>query len=613
MEGSELYKKIARELEEKLANNHVSTILHIEEIVSDDEKVQTKPQFLIVVKKFNKYTLMIIINIIRQHSSKIEMPFVVEYNDIHGMLDSIPRSFLKIKMDYKVLAGQDIIEMVKPPSYEHFRSQTELTLRNDIFNLRRDLFRVMTQKLNSQDYLKELSIVALNSIRNYYQITKPKLKTTKDFIMTFNKDFPDGKSVLQRLLSYTYSMIKGMEISEEDRLQLILSTLDNVLQPILIEIDSLGLEFERTLAKESKKLSYKDFIQKYEPEIQQLRAALIHEAEIENRKREHVLRGELELKFREREKKIIQAYSEEINKKTDKYETQLDKLNDTFDDQLEKRTSEFISKKLEEEQAKLQSDYEDKLKNMRDELELKYITTDLREKEEQLRKEYNAYEKSLRKSFDVREKALRDEINIKKKNFKESLELEYKAKLDGNLDNIRHDLEIEFDESLDRMRRKEQRRYETEMKRRENKLEKQLKSEFTRREKDLTRQFKREVQSKESELKSKLLLDFEREKLKLESKKSEAYLNLIDKELALKFKELEKFQNDLLRSRVLQETYIQTEQAMPQTPAPTTGRSFIRPPEADESGEEGDLFMKILNDNRVLKGGLPKKDVKKVS
>ena len=199
---------------------------------------------------------------------------------------------------------------------------------------------------------------------------------------------------------------------------------------------------------------------------------------------------------------------------------------------------------------------------------------------------------------------------------KKSLELEYKAKLEDELDNIRSELGIEFDESVERMRRKEQRRYDAEMKRREKALEKQLKREFTRHEKDQLKQFKREIQTKENELKSKLLLDFEREKLKIESKKSEAFLNLIDKELSLKFKEIEKFQTDLMRSRTLQDTYIQTQQVMPEpTPTqPVVTRNFLRPPEpGDEDENENDLFSKILNDNRNINRGLPKKTVKKVS
>jgi hypothetical protein len=472
---------------------------------------------------------MIISNKVREYPDNIDMPYVVEYDDIHGMLDSIPRSFLNIKKNYEVLAGQDVMEMVRPPSYEHFRAQMELTLRTDILNLRRDLVRVMSHQMNSQEYLKELSIVALNSIRNYYQIISPKLKKTEEFLEKFHEDFPESKQVLNRVLNYTYSLMKGMDISEEDKLQLILSTINKVLQPILFEVDALGLEFEKTIDKDTKKLSFEDFVKKYNTELARFQDALESEFESTTVKREHVIRGELELKSRQREKNIIDRYEAEIERMKNEYNEKYQKIEETFDGELEKRTTEFINKKLEEQQGKLQNEYETKLKKMRDELEVKYITIDLHEREEKLRKEFNEYERSLRDSFDVREKALREELGIKEKNFRESLDLEFKAKLEIQREKLQRDYENELDDATERNQRKEQRRFETELRRREKALEKTLKSEFSRKEKELNREFKRDLQIRENEVKSKLQLNFEREKLKIESKKSEAFLKLIDK------------------------------------------------------------------------------------
>ena len=100
MDEMEIFKKIALDIEEKLGNNHISTILHLEEVGTDEKLKEQLPQFLVIVKKFDKYVLMILSNIVREHQNKVGIPFVVEYNDIQGMLDSIPKEFLKIKMDY---------------------------------------------------------------------------------------------------------------------------------------------------------------------------------------------------------------------------------------------------------------------------------------------------------------------------------------------------------------------------------------------------------------------------------------------------------------------------------------------------------------------------------
>lgn len=606
----EVLKKIALELEEKLGRNHISTILRSEEIKDPKAASKTLPQLLLIVRKFDKYTLMIISNVLREYGELIGLPYIVEYKDIQGMLDSIPRSFINIKKHYLLLAGQDVMEMVKPPSYEHFRAQTELTLRSDVLNLRRDLIRVMSHQMDSQEYLKQLSIVALNAIRNYYQIIKPTLKTTEEFISKFNEDFPDGKDVLHRILKFAYSMIKGIDITEEDKLQLILSTFDRVLQPILIEIDALGLEFEKNLSKESEKLTYEEFFEKYSEEIHRLQDAMVLEFEREAKKNEHVLRGELELKFRKREQEVIKRYETEIQELRKINEDKLGALENNFDTEVEKRTKEFIEQKLAEEHQNLQDEYEDKLKKMRDNLEYKYITSDLQDKEEKLRKEYMAYEKKLRESFNLKEKAIREELEIKERNFKDSLELEFKGKLEDQKDLIRDELEIEFEESLERNLRNAQRKFETEMNRREKTLEKVLKKEFTRNEKELERQFKKQMGNKEKEIKTNLQLDFEREKLKMESKKSEAFLKLIEKEFALKYKEIERFQSDLLKAQQIGEVYSGLDKGVAQ---PQVTRNFIHPPESDETENEDDLFSKILNDNRMLTRGLTKKNVKKVS
>ncbi|WP_455392023.1 hypothetical protein [[Eubacterium] cellulosolvens] len=611
MENMELLEQIALEIEKKLGHNHISTILHLDEQNQEEGAPKKLPQFLIIVKNFDKYTLMIVSNVLRAYPGQLEVPYVVEYNDISGILDSIPKSLLDIKLNYTVLAGHDIMEMVKPPSYEHFRAQMELTLRNDILKVRRDLIRVMSHTMSSQEFIKELSIVALNSIKSYYQIIEPKLRATEDILKKFNEDFPNGKKVLQRLLNYTYSLLKGMDISEDDKLQLILTTIDNVLQPMLIEIDAIGLEFEKTLAKESTKLSYEEFMEKYADEINHFREAMEVEFIRNSQKSEYVLRGELELKFRKREKAIIEEYEKQLKELTQKYEEQDKKFEETFAEEVEKRTTEFIDKKLTEEQERLHGEYEDKLKKIRDELEFKYITTDLKDREEKMRREFNDYERALRESFQVREKALREELDIKEKNIRQSIEMESNAKLEEQIDQMRKDFEEELDDAIERNKRKEQRTFESELKQREKSIETNFKKELSRKENELMRQFKRDLQIKENELKAKLQLNFEREKLKMESRKSEAFLKLIEQELGLRFNEIERFKLDKLRMEQLRETYGTTPKPSPQIGAT---RQFMRPPSEDETEDEDKgLFGQILKENRMLMSGLPKKDRKKVS
>jgi hypothetical protein len=610
MDNIELYKKIAYELKEKLGPNHVSTILHLDSIDPASELENKLPQFLIIVKNFDKFTIMMITNILKEYGDQFDVPYVVEYKDVYGMLDSIPRSFLDFKMNYLILAGEDVLEMIKPPSYEHFRAQTELILRNDITKLRRDLIRVMSHKLSSQNYLKELSVIALNGIRNYYQIIDPKLRTTEDLIIAFNNDFPDGNESLQKILEYTFNTIKGKKLEEEDTLQLILSTFDNILQPLLIEINNLGIEFEKNLTKESERLTFEEFIDKYNEEISRLQDAMYREFDDTSIKRERILRGELELKFRKREKALIENYEAEVENLKSKYEKQLEVQEKSYNDEVEARTETHIEEKLNEERKRLEDEYNEKIKKIRDELEYKYITTDLHDKEEKLRKEYNDYEKKLRDDFDKREKALKHELELKEDNFRKSMELEFKAKLEDEKEKIRKDFIEELDSTLARNLRKQEKKYEAEIMRRERALEKSLLKDFARQSRELKQQFKHDLQLKEKEVKTRLELDFERKKGKLEEKRYDELMKIVDKEIELRYKELEKIQSDLIKA--FQSTPNGFDNSKSSQEIKYT-RNYISPPENNESDDEKDLFSKILRDNRALKRGITKKNIKKVS
>jgi hypothetical protein len=613
MEKMELYKKVALELKEKLGPNHVSTILQLDTIEGMEKIKKSAPQLLIIVKNFDKFTLMMITNILKEYPNEFDVPYVVEYKDVKGMLDSIPKSFLDFKLNYFVLAGDDVTEMIRPPSYEHFRAQTELVMRNDISKLRRDLIRVMTNKMSTQEYLKDLSIVALNCIRNYYQIIDPQIRTTDELTEKFKEDYPDGDEALQNILEFTYQSIRGEDITEEDKLQRILSTFDYVIQPLLIEINNIGIEFEKSLSKDSERLSFDEFIEKYSEEISRLQDAMTHEFETEVVKHERILRGELELKFRKREKNMVEEYEREIMNLKKVHEVELQKQNQEMNEQIESRSQVYIKEKLDEEREKLKEEYDKKYKEIRDELELKYITSDLSDREERLRKEYNAYEKKLRDDFERKEKDLRAELEANKKIFEDSLELEYRAKLEDEKDEFRDLLEEEFDDRLRREMNKMERKYEAEIKRRERNLESTLNKEFKRREKELLLQFKRDLQAKEKEVKATLELTYERERGKMESKRYDELMKLVEKQISLRYQELEKIQSDMMSTFNSSSRTINIRDKDVEKSSGT--RNFMAPPEDSDDDEEGggDLFSTIMKDNRNLTRGLTKKNVKKVS
>jgi catalase (peroxidase I) len=176
------------------------------------------------------------------------------------------------------------------------------------------------------------------------------------------------------------------------------------------------------------------------------------------------------------------------------------------------------------------------------------------------------------------------------------------------MDKLRKDFDEELDDAIERNKRKQQRQYDAELKRREKAIESNFKKEFNRKVKDIQRLFKHDLQLKENEVKSKLQLNFEKEKVRMETRKSEAFLKLIEQELGLKYREVEKYKLDMLRMDQLRETHTSVQEKAQKSIAT---RNFVTQPDADDTEEGTDLFSKIVKENRMLMSGLPKK--KKVS
>jgi hypothetical protein len=227
-----------------------------------------------------------------------------------------------------------------------------------------------------------------------------------------------------------------------------------------------------------------------------------------------------------------------------------------------------------------------------------------------LRKEFNSYEKRLRDEFDRKEKDLKHEFDVREKTLKDSLELEYKGKLEDEKDRLREDLEEDYNDKLQRELRKQERKFESEMKRRERNLESTLTKEFKRREKEMLQQFKHDLQAKEREVKTQLELTYERQHGIQESKRYEELMKLVEKQIALRYQEIEKIQMDMMRTYKDESKQKEISKRMVES---QVTRNFLKPTTDSDPDEDTDLFSKILRDNRALKHGLTKKNIKKVS
>ena len=231
-------KEIAKEIQEILGSNHVSTMVHGQFLEYGESEGASNIPLLIVVKKFDEGASLKIFKVLKKWSRiGVETPYVAELDDLSGMLDSIPSKLLDIKTKYVVLEGQDILELKTEPEFEYLRAQVELEIRRTIYNLRHDLIDVMLRKIPIDAYLKNLALACLASIKSYHLVLKPEIKSNNQHLEYFYREFPTGKKYLTSLLEVVYAKERSQE---SDLLELITNVIDEVVQPLLVKVDQAG-------------------------------------------------------------------------------------------------------------------------------------------------------------------------------------------------------------------------------------------------------------------------------------------------------------------------------------------------------------------------------------
>ena len=238
MASMEQAKEIAKEIQEILGSNHVSTMVHGQFLEYGESEGASNIPLLIVVKKFDEGASLKIFKVLKKWSRiGVETPYVAELDDLSGMLDSIPSKLLDIKTKYVVLEGQDILELKTEPEFEYLRAQVELEIRRTIYNLRHDLIDVMLRKIPIDAYLKNLALACLASIKSYHLVLKPEIKSNNQHLEYFYREFPTGKKYLTSLLEVVYAKERSQE---SDLLELITNVIDEVVQPLLVKVDQAG-------------------------------------------------------------------------------------------------------------------------------------------------------------------------------------------------------------------------------------------------------------------------------------------------------------------------------------------------------------------------------------
>jgi hypothetical protein len=556
---------IANDIEETLGSNHISTSIYgspvsdkQRDILEDSSKKKDAVppiKLFIVVKKFDESCLVKLSLVFskwkKRVGDRLESPIITEPEELQGILDSVPEKILDLKNNYRVLAGDDLQELSAEPEYEYLRAQVELAIRHHVYSLRHDLFDVLFKEKSMEDYLKQLWVYCIGTLRNYHRLVKPDLKSTQEHIQAFYEEFPQGKPPISDLLEKFYQVLNNRpvdSIGKANLFKLSIGIMSDVLQPMLLKVDNMG---PKKTYMDSVDIPTDDLLNnKIELKIKSADRALKEKIQSALKVRDRELQKRVKLfidRYKSEYRKRVEEEVNRIKKHYDeKYEKDMTKLEKELTERIEINTANSLESKISKEQDKLKRD-------------LKQVETDLKheynKKEKELKRVYKQKTKEFKKGLLEKDRKLTNAFKAKEKGIIEKMKLREKK----NIEQLKQKAKKEYEELAEKLKN------EIDMKKKEIEMRKQLEDE---------------IFEKKEDMKKLLELQIECEKFKLESKRLEFDLSLKDKEL------------DYLKQH--KPKYIKSRHEV----EPTLQKDDIDLDFSMDNDE--DIFKKILNKNKSL-------------
>lgn len=231
-------KAFADDVEQALGKNHICTAVYGPPIVGNYMEGRSKIPVFIAVNNFDSETIQQLNDIFHRWKTEgIDNPTVVELTDLEGMSDSVPDELVEVTMNYRIVQGNDILRVLPKMDYEHARAQAELAVRRYLLLLRSQVLDSLGHTEKLEAYLKSLAFYCQISMQLYYRVKEEKFASPDELLEKFYDDFPGAKSDFEILSNYCYG--DGSKLSKEP-LDLIASTLNTIIQPIVKKIDELG-------------------------------------------------------------------------------------------------------------------------------------------------------------------------------------------------------------------------------------------------------------------------------------------------------------------------------------------------------------------------------------
>lgn len=165
----------------------------------------------------------------------LKIPLVVQTDEIEGMMDSVPASFLDILLSYQTVYGRSLFKGLSSINHEHLRAQTEQKLRENLFSARKSFLHGMRGRSEMENQFRSIRELFRRSIQIYSVLKKPWLVDEEERWSSFLEEFHTEDIDIKRTFDVDLSTL-----SEEELRKLTLSILDKGFKPMLCKVDEMG-------------------------------------------------------------------------------------------------------------------------------------------------------------------------------------------------------------------------------------------------------------------------------------------------------------------------------------------------------------------------------------
>lgn len=231
----EMGEKVVSDLDSAIEPKIVSAVVYGKDIHKEFDK-DVDCNLLLVLEKVDLPTIEMINNKIKGLTKGcMKTPLVIEVEEIEGMMDSAPPTFLQILMSYQTVYGKSILKGLSSLNHEHLRAQTEQNLREQLFCARYNFLRGLDNEDTMRSVLMDISETLSRSLKLYYMIKKPWITDEKEKWDSFREDFD-----ISDPWTLKFPDFDDKEMNLEEMKKIGMAIINSGLKPLLEKVDSMG-------------------------------------------------------------------------------------------------------------------------------------------------------------------------------------------------------------------------------------------------------------------------------------------------------------------------------------------------------------------------------------